>query len=327
MKILSSISTYLIRFFYLHLFITLASLPIIINWGLPLSIMSPIANLIFTPFLMAFLLIASLLFFFQLVHLPNDWLAYLLEKVVQVWTYVLKFHSSSWLISFAKPSCVVFILMLIATFFVLHCKKIPTKKQSLFYFSLLLLVTCSYLFAQRSSTNILQLECNNGPITVLKKNNQLILIDPGVLGRRTSTPSWIEYTLLPKLNKIFGSFTIDHVIVMQPSILTFEAIYALCRYLEVKNIYLVTWQGSAPKSFYRDYGQLKKIVSEKNIKLHHIGSWKKTIVFGNGILDIIPYEKKLAYNEISFPALQVRTEIDNKEINIYSAKYKKENHG
>jgi len=330
MKQLSTaISNYLVRFFYIQMFITLASLPILINWGLPLSIMGPFANLIFTPFLMLFLFFASLIFFSELIYLPNGYLIYALECLVKCWSYILSLHSPLWLISFTKPSLIFLTLLLGLTFFILHTKKAKTMLHALGSFILLLCCLISYFTWQRPDSSCITLACNRGTITILKSDNQTILIDPGYLGQSCSTPSWIEYTLNAELHKKLGGNTLDHVIILQPGIFTFEALESLCLHTTIKNMYLVTWQGVGSKNLYRAYGALKRTLNKKNIPLQRIGWHKKSIKLGNNFLEIIPLQEKLPYHEITFPALQVRAKTNTEEITIYSAKLKKKgaNHG
>ncbi len=323
-KLASSVFEWLIRFLYIQFFITLASLPILINWGLPLSLMSPVANLVFSPFLMAFLLLSSLIFFFELFCVPNLWLVYLLEKTVDWWLYFLNLSSPSWLISFANPSALFFILFLGTTFFVLHAKKFQKPLHSVCAFSCIFFLSFSYLKLQSSTMSNDQVECNKGAVTILRKNNQTILIDHGILGQRASSDSWIDYSLMPHLNKKFGTSALEHLIIMQPSTLTFEAAANLCNKTIIKNIYLVTWDGKANRSFYRNYWLLKKAVEEKNIKWHRIGKREVKLHFNDqSIINISPLDKQLRYQEATFPALHVHTVLDNEEINIYSAKMKR----
>ncbi|MGE0207025.1 MAG: hypothetical protein AB7R69_04205 [Candidatus Babeliales bacterium] len=309
---------YLIRFLYVQLFITLGSLPILICWGLPLSVMSPLANLIFTPLLMAFLLLSSLLFFAELLHLPNSWLVYLLEYLVHSWRSLLAFHTQGWLISLKQPSLLVLLLLVASAFFILHYTK--SMVRAIWSFLLLLYLFIGYLAWLQESSAYLELPCNRGTVTVMKKEDGLVFIDPGYLGHYASTPSWIEYTLAPTLHKKFGSICLEHVIIAQPSILTFEAVCALCMHLQVKNLYLISWQGNGSKKLYRAYGQVKKIVEQKNITLHRLGIYKKQI---GSAITITPLEKRLAYQDITFPALHIQTQVDKQDINFYSAKMKK----
>ena len=273
----TTVISYLTRFLYIQLFITLGSLPILISWGLPLSIMSPVGNLLFTPFLMLFLLLSSLIFFLELLHIPNALLIYFLEKTVTGWTSVLSLNSPTWLIGFSQPSIVFFIVLIVATFFIVHHKKLGQPSKGILCFSLLLILAFSYLKWHSNPPHTSQLECNKGVITLFHKNNQTIMIDPGVLGRRASTQSWIEYTLLSELNKAYGSTAIDHLIILQPGALAFEAVEFLCKQANVKNIYLTSWHGNANKSFYRAYGLLKTTLSHKNSIVHRIGTYCKTI--------------------------------------------------
>ncbi len=318
-----SIYRWLMRFLHMQLFITLGSLPILIYWGLPVSIMSPVGNLLFTPFLMAFLLLSSAIFFLELLCIPNGYLAYLLEKTVEWWSWTLKYNCSTWLLSFAKPSIIFFIALLGATFFIVHHKKLSSPPRSIIGFSLLLMITFGYLKLKSTHIHYLAVPCNNGALSIVRDQNKTVLIDPGVLGQRSSSTSWIEYTLLPELNKAFGTNTIDHLVIMQPGTLTLEAIANICNQTMVNTIHLISWQGTAQKSFYRNYGIMKKIVQEKNVKIYRLGKRKHNIKLSDAsCITILPLEKTLHYQDCTFPALQARIEIDNQEINIYSAKMK-----
>lgn len=66
---------------------------------------------------------------------------------------------------------------------------------------------------------------------------KLVLVDPGVIGQRISSCSWIEYTLIPHIIKTTGKTRINHIILLQPNKVTFDAIALLCTKIEVKNIY------------------------------------------------------------------------------------------
>ena len=78
--------------------------------------------------------------------------------------------------------------------------------------------------ASYAHANIDSLACNKGTVTIIASSNQLIVIDPGVIGRRLSAPSWCEYTLMPHLVKKYGTTVIDQLIILQPNKIIFDAL-------------------------------------------------------------------------------------------------------
>ena len=73
-----------------HLAVTLVSLPILIMWGLPFSLAASIGNIAFTPLLACFLAISSLIFFTELLFIPNAMLISLLSTLASSGEYSVK---------------------------------------------------------------------------------------------------------------------------------------------------------------------------------------------------------------------------------------------
>lgn len=318
------IKNWLLRYIQVQLFITIATLPLLVYWGLPISLMSPVSNLLFAPLLMIFLLLSSLIFFTQLLIIPNHWLIVCLEQLTTLWSTILHYGTSSWLISFATPPKYIFLLMLIAAFALLQSRSLSSPARSSACFALLLIVTIGYLKYQSPiGATVMHLECNNGQLTIIRSNNQTVVIDPGVLGRRYSSNSWVEYTLIPELNKQFGTGVIDHLIIMQPNKLIFETVEKLCQCTTVKNVYLVFWNGQADKCLLRKYISLRNVIQNQQNNLKRIGYRRESIRLSKtDRLTIKPLPKQLAYQEITFPALHITGTVADQTIDIYSMKYK-----
>ena len=312
------------RYIHLQLFITIVSMPVLIYWGLPISVMTFISNLVFTPFLMIFLLIASLIFFAELLCIPNQWLIKILEITTSFWEKILGYGSNSWLIGFTKPSIVIFLGIVIGAFSILHIKKLRSKIHNILGLTFLFIITCCYLkFFTSKPTGPFALECNSGSIAVLYSNKQIIVIDPGVIGQRFSTASWLEYTLLSELNKRFGTSTIDYLIIMQPGKLVLEHIEYFCHCTHIKKIYLVFWQGEADKKLLHIYGRLRTTLKTTGTLLQRIG-YKEEFIFlsATDYISIKSLPTLLSYQAISFNALHITGTIATQSINIYSKKYK-----
>lgn len=322
--ILKKIINYILRFLQLQLFLSLMALPILLCWGLPLSLLSPIGNLIFAPILTLFLLFSSLLFFTQLLHIPNGWLAWALELITNIWLYCMQADSHPWLFGFAKPSTFFLILIPILAIVIVHLKHIKNMLHSVACLSLLLIGSCFYIKWVYTKTHDIQtLDCNRGQLHIVHENKQLVVIDPGVIGQRISAPSWIEYTLIPHLIKTSGKTTINHLVLLQPGAVLFEAIATLCEKIKVKNIYLICWQGSLTRHEWAKFFAMKRICKEAGTQIHRIGYKEITLELSPyNKINITPLKDMISQKEITYPAIKVHCKIGENLSEIYSYKFK-----
>src|SRR3989339_1295099 len=109
---LQSLKANFLFFIELQLLISIVVLPVLIAWGLPVSIMSILGNLIFTQLLTAFIFVSTLLFTTDLLGIPNYFIAQALELITNIWHYILSFGSAHWLVGF--PEWIFFISLLCA---------------------------------------------------------------------------------------------------------------------------------------------------------------------------------------------------------------------
>lgn len=316
---------YLLRFLQVQLFITAVSLPILISWGLPISIMSPIGNLLFFPVLVLFLLLSSIIFFTELFFVPNGLFVWGLEKLAVAWTTVMSFGSSSgWLIGFKTPPTAVLVIIPVLAFLIIKNKKTGSVGRSIIF--LMLLLTCSFVYLKlinKAETFIEQIECNNGQVTIIHKNGTTAVIDPGVIGRRISAPSWIEYNFAQHFIKTAGTNKIDHLIVLQPNIVTFNAIEKFCKVMQVGTLYLPYWDGTLNKNAWRSFFFAKRAAERQGTKIVRIGKRNTQIkLCDEAHFSIEPLEAEISYQEATFPALRVEGRVDNETFTIYSSKYK-----
>ena len=99
---LLKVKTNFLFFLELQLLISVVILPILIAWGLPISIMTIIGNLVFAHFLTAFIFVSALLFSSDLLGIPNSFIVITLEWITQIWHYLLSLGSAHWLIGFSS---------------------------------------------------------------------------------------------------------------------------------------------------------------------------------------------------------------------------------
>src|SRR5688500_3452145 len=97
-RIKTVIFSYVTSFFELQFVISVMSLPLLIIWGIPISIMSPLANFIFTPLLIVFLWCSCLTTVCILARIPCSLFENCLQKITAFWLYLLSFSNPKWLI-------------------------------------------------------------------------------------------------------------------------------------------------------------------------------------------------------------------------------------
>jgi hypothetical protein len=306
-KIRSSVYTFLLDFIRLQLFITLISLPILSAWGISFSLMSPVGNLIFTPWITVFLLISSLIFFTDLVGIPNGLLITLLDYVTTWWLWITSWGQPSWLVGIPRSLFVFFCLLALAAIIITIHKKVTHVIHYIAGYGILVIIATGTLYFYHRSTSVhTTLPYARKHLTLLKKNSRVCLIDHGALGGKLSPDSWIQYTLLSTLNKECGTTTIDHVIALKPSIMTFKALTLLAENALIKKLYLVVWDGESEKQLLWSYGALRRALQKNNTEIVRIGFKEVKISLGaQASITLVPTAKKLSYRKISYQDIDV----------------------
>ncbi|MBI2775384.1 hypothetical protein HYX58_05245 [Candidatus Dependentiae bacterium] len=320
--ILYRIFSSLIAYLEVQLFLNLASLPLLIAWGIPFSLMTPVSNLIFNPFLFILLFLSSLIFFSELFFLPNSFLIICLEKISQLSNTVFSWGSASWLIELPTIHPLVLLALPLFSFFILHSKFFnhPLKRITGFI-TTLIFFTAMLKYSAQSKPSIEKIVCNESELTIMRANEKTVIIDPGALGKRASTISWVEYTLISHLISSYGTSTIDHLIILQPNTCTLSTVARLAQCCMIKNIHLPYWHGDAPKNFMRNYGILRTALSKEETNIVRLTKNRTLLRIGpNACASFIPTNSSITYETISYPAYQVELSILNQKVRINSLK-------
>lgn len=315
--LLRSVKNYLLDFIYIQGYVTLLSLPILIAWGLPFSLFSPIGNLVFNPFLLVFLLLSSLIFFCALLGFSVSWLSLGLDYTTSWWLSCMDYapHKSS--IGFCKPHWLMLILLPLATLVVVHHPFTRSRTRSIICFHLLFLICMASTLWQPET--MLLVPCNNGNITVLHHNKQTIVIDPGLIGQRPSGKQWAQYELIPTITKKTGISHLNTVICLQPTATALEALELMCHTTSIETIMIPFWEGTASKGMNRAWYNLKRTAESYGTKITRLGSYEKAIP-GCQELVIKPAAKKITSSDYSYPAFLISGSIGDQTLTISSAR-------
>ena len=235
-KIKTSITTYLANFLELQLVITLMSLPILIAWGLPISYMSPLSNLIFTPLLILFLWISCIFAICALIGIPCNIFATALHQLTNLWMWLLSFSKPAWLLGFCSSTIwfsIIICLLIIALY---HFKKPPTKQAVL-----ILATFCTIMMIVRlcSMKNMFK-KIDDLAMIAIRLNHKNYVIDYGALCSKQNFYSTIDYTIIPQLIKHTGMTNIDMLVLCKPSKRLAKVALQFCKQMNVKKVIATT---------------------------------------------------------------------------------------
>lgn len=311
-KINTIVSTAL-RFAELQLFLTLFSWPILLYWGIPISIASPVGNLIFGPFIISFLGLSTVIFFCEIFYIPNGLFISFLESISSWWYSISSYSQRSWLVGYPQPSPVYLLLIPIAACLLLHHKKLGSSHKRIIAFLILLGATCGYLRYIRSSLeSIITLPCFKKELLIINSSDKHTLIDTGALCSNISSSTWVSYSLIPNLIKK-GINKLDHVFMLKPSTTEFKAIKQLCQNFQVNNLYLPKWSGSLNHSGWKAWEELLLTVHEYNIIMHIVDNSPIELQFSQKEKITITPSNFIKRNKIQYRSVSVNCIVDNQE--------------
>ena len=312
-----SICRWLLDFVYIQFYVTLLSLPILIAWGLPFSLFSPLGNLIFNPFLLVFLLLSSLLFFGALIGFPIGWISFALDYVTKWWLQCMELAPHKCSIGFSEPHWLILVLLPIATLAIVHHPLTRSRNRSICCFLLLFFICICSTFSKPNG--MLTIPYNDGLITVLLHNNQTIVIDPGLIGQRPSGKQWAQYELIPTITKKTGISHLNTIICLQPTATALEALELMCHTTSIELLMIPYWEGTASKGMNRAWHNLKRTAQTYGTKITRLGPYEKRIP-GCKNLSIKPASKKITSGDYSYSGFLVNGSVDEKNLSISSSR-------
>lgn len=322
---ITKLKSHFARLFYIQLVMSIYSMIIVVFWGIPFCPLSFFGNIFFSPVLTIFLGLCSLLFFTELCFIPNSYIVYVIEKLSSWWIYILQLGSTTaYNITFAKPSYLLVITIAYATFLVI-IQPINHRKKSIYLISILGISFWLMAQPQPSCPSVLEVACTQGHLYLIKNKNELTIVDPGYLGRYASAQSYVEYTLLPTIRMHYGTETIDHMILLQPSQNLFHAINKLLQLATVKHIYVPIWYGESSLKIAHTFIKMKKLAQNRKCTIHRLSKSDYPITFcSNTTIELQHLNEQLSTSDFSYEAYALVGTIDNQPFTFYPAKCTKQ---
>lgn len=294
------------RFLQLQLFISLISLPILSSWGLPFSLLSPLGNVLFTPFVTLFLLLSSLIFFCELLCIPNGLLINCLELLYSCWISLLKWIPFNPLIGFPKSSILFISGVSFITFLLLCLNRLRSIKnvyRSIACMSTLFLLSWCYAYYCHKQLHS-ELPCNRGTITIIYDNKTVAVIDPGLIGTTQSAYSWIAYTLFPHIISTTGKTSIDYLILLQPNKTVLNALCDVIKEFSINTI-VIPERKQEYNNSPNIYRNLKEAAKEVGTPIITIDNQTRKIRFGQTVLSLVPESTWIKNSSFSIRAVKL----------------------
>lgn len=250
-----------------QLLLSIMALPILIHWGLPMSAMTLLGNLIFTPILTIMLVIASLIFFSELLYLPNIWLTNLLDMLVYAWNNSLHLGSSGWMLGFPHPGIPALGLIPITTIMFLTSRWAKSIEQRVFGMSILLILSCAGLWTYAYVKKPVNLHEELFSLSY-DDRQQLSFIDYGYFNRKATPDKGVEFDLKPFITKQLGTPTINHLQLTKTSQRSFLGALALCENYKVNKLTIPYWKKNKDsRKLCWAYGKLKRYALQHKIPI------------------------------------------------------------
>lgn len=204
------------NFLLVQLFINMLTWPLFLHWGLPITPLSIIGNLVFGPFLTIFLVVSSLLVTFELCYLPCKLLYYSLEWITRAWLTLIYLPTPDCMITFITPPLIISLCAPFAAIWIMISKKISSKQSkiaALFLYYIIFMI----IFSLHKKPTSCTIPYGTHSVIVTREKGILTLIDAGFSRKKNGINQWINYTLLPHLGTYFGRQTVDTVIIKKKS--------------------------------------------------------------------------------------------------------------
>ncbi len=242
MKYKKSSFAWLIESFQLQLFLMCISLAILLAWGLPCSLLSPLGNLIFTPFIVITLTAASLFFIGELLYLPTTPLVWLTEHSTNLWLWLLhRAQGTQWLITSTCPPIWVLCALPLSALVIIQIRY-PRRLVQLTWTLLILLVgTIGYLCITTTHKKPIRYRYVQGRnhITIMvNTQGNLIVYDASPTNTQQAAHDWIQYAVRPLIIKNHGTLVIDHLILPHAPNHTHPLRAWYSKSFQINNLYL-----------------------------------------------------------------------------------------
>jgi hypothetical protein len=245
------------------------SAPILLWWGIPISALTLVGNVFFTPFLALFILLSSLFTVCAATGITPTPFAWALNTLTEIWLQLLNLGSKK--VLFAQLYSPILLAMLIAIVLGVGYKLFEAKSHQKILKVLLcgvFLVLC--VFALPLKNNSSTLSNNSGTITILDTPQGLNLLDEGFLKGMTNPAKQVSFTIKMPVIRSHGTCKIAQITTNTASIRTFQGLKELVYSMKVEKIVLPQLTNPQKTTFWKAFYGLKYAAQQAGVKLSYL---------------------------------------------------------
>lgn len=237
-KITTKIINKIAQAFFIQAVLTVVSTPLLIAWGLPIALLGPIGNLIFTPFLLLFLALTIIITACELLNLPDQLIITALELLTNLWLKLTNWGPKNSLVGLPKSTLFFFSLVTIVTIFLALLTNKSQFKKILVGSILIMLLGGSYFkYFPKLQAQELVVTHQKYNLQIIYKDQKIYLIDQERLLAHVHQPvAWCEHTLKPILIKNFGDSPIAELNLVKPTTRIKNLASEIQKNLDIKRI-------------------------------------------------------------------------------------------
>lgn len=245
------------------------SLPILLGWGLPISLVSWFATPLFAPIFSLFLLCSTVIFFSYFLYLPTWPVVWVMEKTCTLWLLILSWYKHWWLIGFCVPHPLVLGIPVVCTLAIMHYKYYVHPWQRILYMSIVIIGYCLALkmYQYMHEPLITSIPCNGSALTIISTHDKTICIDNGCMAKKRPNIAWIEYELLPTITKKTGKTHITHFVCLKSSIRSLEIVKLLNKNSPLTLVIIPVIHSSNTEQYALALQEIKNILSPHSLVL------------------------------------------------------------
>lgn len=212
-QFLSRILFWFLQALYVQLMLMFVYVPLLIAWGLPVSLFGVVGAIIWTPLLIIFLMLSSLLYITHILYIPNNWCVWIINTISQCWCDILSYGQQAPMIGFVQPPMVILILVPLLGFSVMFlCARLKLFLRCILLASVLTCVLLGFKLCiiPKKSAELLY---RNQPISVVYDHGALAVDIRHVHKVTKSFCRWWRTGFCSFLYKNFGTCAINSVLV------------------------------------------------------------------------------------------------------------------
>lgn len=266
---LASVKNYLLALLQTQLALTVASMPILVHWGIGISFMTVVGNLLFPPLLTGFLFLSSLMFITELCAIPNAYIATIINHGSVWWEWLLEYGNASWMLHFARPHGFWLLLFPVVLFGGLLQRWCRSLAQRLLFMTALMFALAGICCLQQRSVfhdGHCRALANKLYAIPLAGKRKIIVVDEGFLSRKRSAGKAIDFEVNQQITKIFGHVDIAELRITRPTRASFEATERLAMHWKIDAVWLPYFRKKLDKRTWRAFFTMKRQLEEKNIR-------------------------------------------------------------